>query len=193
MARDDDAKRVTTKWAVNATEGASNDVLFPYTAADPPSPLNPNLPSREDGWGSAYSANGAPLPTRQVFNGLFRELSALLVEINGHGILEWDSGLTYTHPAFVAGTDSADGNFAGKLYVSVQNSTGQNPGTDTASAYWQQIGAPGADGAGVPAGGTVGQYLRKNGADYEAEWAAIDKDIHLGDVMGFVALGSPFG
>ena len=194
MARDVDAKRATVKWAGTATVSSSGDVLFPGTAAEQVT----GTPDRETGWGGAYSEAGTPLPTRQVFNALFRELYAVAVEINQHGILEWDSELNYEHPAFVA---VRDGDTA-RLYASIQNQPAdpdRSPGSSQGQEYWREIrpgrdGQAGTNGVGVPAGGTTGHFLRNTGPTAaETEWADIDRDVELWDVMGFVALGSPFG
>ena len=119
MVRDADAKQIA-KWA------ASGDVATPESRGL----------ARATGWPSSYSQTGGNLPSREVFNQLLRELTALAVELNTRGMLDWDSGITYVHPAFVVGTD-------GNLYVSVQNSQGVNPVTDSAAGSWRPYNASG--------------------------------------------------
>ena len=84
------------------------------------------------GWTSTYSTSGGALPKREHFNWLFLVLGALGVEINEHGILEWSGTPAYGHPAVVFGSDDA-------LYISVQDSTNEDPTTDTSDTYWRLL------------------------------------------------------
>ena len=53
------------------------------------------------------------------------------MEINVHGAgLEWDSSISYEHPALVTGSDAL-------LYVSVQDSTNVDPVTDSGESHWK--------------------------------------------------------
>ena len=123
MTRDTDALRITEKWA------GSGDAVTPESQGL----------TRAAGWTGSYSTAGGDLPKREVFNGLFLEITALLVELNTRGWLDWDASTTFIHPAFVVGSD-------GSVYASVQGSVGQDPTTDTTDTYWTLFGEL-ADGA----------------------------------------------
>ena len=49
------------------------------------------------------------------------------------GLTEWDAGLVYTHPVIVTGSD-------GNSYVSVRDSTGVDPATDSDESHWKRFG-----------------------------------------------------
>ena len=115
--RDNDALQIR-KWA------ATGDVATPESVGI----------DRAEGWDVQYSTPGGNLPEREVINQVLREISALGDEVNRHGCgLPWDSRISYLHPASVMGSD-------GMLYQSVQDSTNQDPTTDTSDTYWQQVG-----------------------------------------------------
>ena len=115
MARDTDALKIQ-KWAENG------DVANPEDGAV----------DRSTGWDATYSQPGGPAPKREHFNELFREHSALGVEINTRGLLEWDSSISYIHPALVMGSD-------GEVYISVTDSLGIDPTTDASEAGWSPL------------------------------------------------------
>ncbi len=113
MSRDEDALRIT-KWA------ATGDRTLPNAASI----------DRAEGWDVTYSQAGGPAPQRTIFNQLLSELGALGVEINTHGAaLCWDATIEYIHPALVYGDDDL-------YYISVQNSTDEDPVTDTDNSHW---------------------------------------------------------
>ena len=113
--RDNDALQIR-KWA------ATGDAVTPESVGI----------TRAEGWDLQYSTPGGKLPEREVINQVLREISALGDEVNRHGCgLPWDERISYLYPALVMGSD-------GKLYLSLQNSTGQNP-TAAQSQYWQAI------------------------------------------------------
>ena len=115
MPRDADSLKIE-KWAANG------NVVDPATEGI----------DRAEGWGVDYSTPGGKLPTREVFNELEREITALGVEINRRGCgLEWDATISYLHPAVVAGSDD-------QHYRSVADSTGVDPVTDTTNSKWQR-------------------------------------------------------
>lgn len=123
MARDADAivlNSAAQKWA---------------SGGDTQTPEDRGL-TRTTGWGASYSTPGGALPAREVFNQVLLELSSLAVEVNQHGLLEWDDGITYVHPAFVFGSD-------GTVYQSVQGSLNQNPTTDSSNTYWTVLDVQG--------------------------------------------------
>ena len=116
MARDPDALKMS-KWA------ATGDVEDPEDGGI----------DRSLGWDISHSQPGGSLPKREHFNELHREETALGVEINVHGAgLEWDSSISYEHPALVTGSDAL-------LYVSVQDSTNVDPVTDSGDSHWKPL------------------------------------------------------
>ena len=118
MARDSDALRIR-KWA------ASGRVATPESQGL----------VRSEGWPDSYSAAMGDVPKLEVFNQILREITAALVEINEHGLLIWDTSITYEHPAFVVGSD-------GRIYASVSAdvaTASQDPTTDAARTYWKPL------------------------------------------------------
>ncbi len=118
MARDSDALRIR-KWA------ASGRVATPESQGL----------VRSEGWPDSYSAAMGDVPKLEVFNQIVREITAALVEINEHGLLIWDTSITYEHPAFVVGSDS-------QIYASVSAdvaTASQDPATDAARTYWKPL------------------------------------------------------
>ena len=81
---------------------------------------------------------------RAVLNELLREVTSLGVEINQHGLLEWDASLSYRHLAMVMGSDD-------RLYVSVYHSTGVDPVYNTGNTAWELFQPVGPQGAAGPA------------------------------------------
>ena len=142
MARDSDALLIA-KWA------ATGDVQDPEdTGID-----------REAGWDATYLQPGGPTLDRALFNELLRELTALGVELNQHGLLEWDSLVSYIHPALVMGSN-------GRLYRSVYRSTGVDPVSDTANVAWvlfHPVGPQGSTGAQGTAEEATFEVLQGNG------------------------------
>ena len=119
MARDSDALLIR-KWA------ATGDVQTPEARGL----------TRTIGWPADFAVAGGRQPTREVFNQLFRELSALGHEINTRGLLDWDSGVDYVHPALVREP------LSGIIYTSAQSNINHSPATDDGT-YWVQFGATG--------------------------------------------------
>ncbi len=129
MARDADALKIE-KWA------AAGDVQDPEERGL----------DRSVGWPADYSQPGGRQPSREVFNQLLRELSALGVEVNVHGaFLEWDSSISYIHPAVVTGSDT-------KLYLSVGSSQGVDPTTDSSESHWKLLTASVANSSATQSG-----------------------------------------
>ena len=129
MARDADALKIQ-KWA------ATGDVQDPEDGGV----------VRSVGWDATYSQPGGNVPKREHINQIFRELSAQSVEVNVHGAgLEWDSSISYEHPAMVMGSDA-------KPYVSVQNSAGADPTSDIINSHWALLESQGPVGAVGPPG-----------------------------------------
>ena len=115
MARDTDALKLE-KWA------ASGDVQDPEDGGV----------NRSTGWDATYSQPGGKLPKREHLNEILRELSAQGVELNTRGLLDWDSSVSYVHPAFVVGSDA-------RLYVSVRDNSNVDPTTDSGEDDWKPL------------------------------------------------------
>ena len=113
MPRDIDAIRIS-KWA------GIGDVATPESQGL----------DRRTGWDNTYSTPGGEVPKREVFNQLFRELSAFAVEVNQHGLLYWDARIDYIHKAFVVGSDRI-------IYESVQDSKNVDPTKDADNSHWK--------------------------------------------------------
>ena len=124
MVRDADVIRIA-KWGTSGTADVA-------TATD----TQVGTVVRAEGWPESYSRQGGDYPSREVFNRLMREFSALAVEINTHGVLEWDANVSYIHPAVVMGSDNS-------LYVSVISNSGHNPVTDASDTYWKLLSGAG--------------------------------------------------
>ena len=116
VTRDSDALLIE-KWA------ATGDVATPESQGL----------SRDTGWGSSYSTPGGDVPEREVFNQMFRELTALAVELNTHGLLVWNGAISYVHPTMVFGSDNL-------AYASVRDNMGVDPTTDTNDDDWTRFG-----------------------------------------------------
>jgi len=123
MARDTDSLKIE-KWAATAD---ANAVALPESLTGV---------TRAGGWPSSYAVSGGNVPPYEVFNQVWRELTALGVEVNTRGLLEWDTAIAYVHPAAVFGSDN-------KIYVSVADSTGTDPTTDTSDAKWKELDVAG--------------------------------------------------
>ena len=117
MPRDADAL-ITAKWAETGSTATPESVGL----------------AMRDGWPATYHVpHSGKEPERLVFNWLFRALTALMTEVDAHGILAWDTSVAYVHPALVFGSD-------GLAYSSVQNSLGVDPTTDTDKSHWARFG-----------------------------------------------------
>ena len=81
------------------------------------------------GYDDSYSRQGGQFPEREGFNWLYNVFTALTLEFITRGVVEWDTAVSYVHPAAVLGS-------GGELYRSVQNSQGEDPTADTNSTYW---------------------------------------------------------
>ena len=85
------------------------------------------------GYTASYKTPGGDNPEMEVIQWLWRAWSGMLVELNSHGLLVWNAGLSYVHPAMVFGSDDL-------AYASVRDSTGVDPTTDTNDSDWTRFG-----------------------------------------------------
>ena len=80
---------------------------------------------RDEGWPILYEQIGGAAPERQVFNQLFHELTAALVNMRTSGLpLPWNPNVNYRHPAFVKATN-------GTIWVTNGQDTGPGTGNST--------------------------------------------------------------
>ena len=173
MPRDTDALKIR-KWA------ESGDVATPESQGL----------DRATGWPANYSQPNGDVPKREVMNQILMELSALCVELNTHGLLEWDSSIAYAHPAVVMGSD-------GQPYVSVADSQGVDPVADNGNANWKLLALQGPTG---PTGlvGPISQFtyesLNSNGdVGVEAGQVAAGNHGHVIQQTGTVVANAKIG
>ena len=166
MVRDSDALKIR-KWAANG------DVQTPEDRG-----LN-----RAVGWPADYSQPGGRTPSREVFNQIIRELSSLGVELNTRGLLSWDSSVSYVHPAMVMGGDA-------KPYVSVADSTGIDPTTDTTESSWSLFEAQGPPGEAGPPGTDANVPLASTSEAGKVELATGDETLNRTDAGKAVTPGA---
>ena len=144
MARDSDALKIE-KWA------ATGDVRDPEDAGI----------DHDTGWDATYSQPGGPTLERAVLNELLRELTALGVELNTRGLLEWDATVYYVHPAMVMGSDD-------QPYVSTYHSRGVDPVSDTGNTAWKVLQPVGPRGNVGPQGGAEAATFESLNANGDA-------------------------
>ena len=173
MPRDADALKIR-KWA------ESGDVATPESQGL----------DRATGWPANYSQPNGDVPKREVMNQILMELSALGVESNTHGLLEWDSSIAYAHPAVVMGSD-------GQPYVSVTDNQGVDPVADNGNANWKLLALQGPTG---PTGlvGPISQFtyesLNSNGdVGVEAGQVAAGNHGHVIQQTGTVVAHANIG
>ena len=115
-----------------------------------------------DGYTLIYGQQDGSKATLEQFNQMFSWSTELINELNKHGIFEWHASVVYEHPALVFGSNAV-------LYRSVQNSTGQNPTTDSSNTYWQ--GVVPTDRLLPENNGPSGSYLSGN-----KQWGSLSTD-----------------
>lgn len=152
MPRTDDLKTGVPRWA--SASGSEKNLNVRVGEA----PLTPTR-----GYESIYSEIDGSKPRRQQFNQMFYWITTLINELNQHGLLEWDSAVAYQHPAAVIASD-------GRIYVSKQNSTNQDPVSDSAETYWQDLSP--TDRLLPVNNGPAGSYL--NG---QKTWGSLTADL----------------
>ena len=191
MARDPNAL-LNQKWA------SSGDTETPESAGL----------TRSEGWPLSYSQAAGDKPERTVFNGLFEEITAMLVELNQNGgCLVWEgTTLDYKINAGVKGSDNI-------LYFATQVSgpatTPKDP-TDAGNrpAFWVSFDEKVANSASTVPVGTIAafptlvsipsDYLIANGssfveATYPSLFIALGNTTTLPDYRGEFLRGSDQG
>lgn len=124
MARDEHGKALIEKFARNAASGNADDLSsFPFAI----------------GWDQNYWPPGTGTISGPVVNAILRRISAVGVEVNLNGILEWDTSISYKDDAIVKGSD-------GLLYQAQQaidtpSDRLVDPTTDRDGSHWQLITA----------------------------------------------------
>lgn len=82
------------------------------------------------GWAEGVDING--FPPEQFFNAVSFTATQLTSYLFQRGIPQWHTAQEYYHFALVTGSDN-------EVYKSVQDSTGQDPTTDTSNTYWELL------------------------------------------------------
>ena len=95
------------------------------------STLTPPL-VRTDGWPLSFSEVGGDNLRRQVFNEILYEITEGLLDVAKFGLLPYHASQSFEHPALTLGSDA-------RIYVSVQDSTGEDPVADTTNTYWRPV------------------------------------------------------
>ena len=114
---------LTTAWAETGDK-ASFDTLLPAGSR-----------SRTEGFDSTYSQPGGKKPERELVNNELNIANNFILDVQLHGILEWDMSVNFNVPAIVFGTDN-------ELYVAKRDSgpatsNETNPVTDSTETYWE--------------------------------------------------------
>lgn len=129
-----------------------------------------------DGVDGRTLLNGTTNPTTQGADGDFYINTATNYIFGPKASGTWPAGISLVGGATVTTSDTAPSSPADNS-LWFNSSIGQlflwyNDGT---SSQWVGFANnPGADGVGVPAGGSVGQFLKKNtGADYDTAWGNV--------------------
>ena len=123
MARDPDSLTIE-KWAT------TGDVRTPEDRG-----LNEAV-----GWPADFSQVGGRRPTRELFNWLFRVLTAMAVELNSHGLLEWSNQVDYQHPAAVLASDGMV--YLSKLASGPNQGGAIDPTGSQGSTRWRPVADP---------------------------------------------------
>jgi len=111
------------------------DGFIPTKWADSGDASDPSF-SRVTGWPIAYSTAGGSTPERVVFNKLFKELSALAIDLNQFGsAMPWDALITYEIYGVVTGSD-------GDTYKSLITANTANDPISDDGTKWQNLSGP---------------------------------------------------
>ena len=100
------------------------------------------ITDRTEGFDRTYSTPldaGGKAPAREEFNAILNEIYAFIADVNVHGLLEWDSSISYDHPAHVVGSDNV-------IYKSVRDNSNVDPTTDTDDSDWTPLTGSGGSG-----------------------------------------------
>ena len=142
------------------------------------------IPTFTDGWDSRWSGADGFKPQREQFNLVLYRLFSLAKEINEHGgILEYNSGITYQRPALVFHNNM--------VWIANVDTVpaGSIPG-EAGNTNWI-VWIPGGAVTGLPSGDYVdGNILHQTPTG--SEWAAIDRDIQLWDVLSLANASRSF-
>ena len=119
------------RWASAGVEGTDRWPPERAITATPPG----SAIVRSAGWGPAFEQSGQSVYVlrRQDLNQRLYEIDGFIVDVNAHGLLEWDARVMYQHPALAFGTDGA-------VYRSVRSSVNVNPVTDADYSDWAPLG-----------------------------------------------------
>ena len=114
---------ISTAWAETGDKVSFEDLLPAGSRA------------RTAGFDTTYSQPGGKKPERELVNNEINILNNFVLDVQLHGVLEWNTGVTYNMPTLVFGSD-------GELYTAKRNSgptplSAHNPVTDSTETYWE--------------------------------------------------------
>ena len=124
MARDEHGKLLVNKFAENANPAANADL------GTPPFPF-------ATGWDASYWPPGTGTISGPVVNAILRIISAVGVEVNLNGILEWDTSISYKDDAIVRGSDGAL--YQAQQAIDMPSDRLVDPTMDDDGSHWQLI------------------------------------------------------
>ena len=122
MARDEHGKLLVAKFAGTANR-AGNVALgtFPFS----------------EGWDENYWPPGVSTISGPVVNAILRIISAVGVEVNLNGILEWDTSISYKDAAIVRGSDGAL--YQAQQAIDTLSDRQVDPIRDSDGSHWKLI------------------------------------------------------
>ena len=122
MARDEHGKLLVNKFAGTA-DPAANAALgtFPFS----------------EGWDENYWPPGTGTISGPVVNAILRIISAVGVEVNLNGILEWDTSISYKDDAIVRGSDGAL--YQAQQAIDMPSDRLVDPTMDDDGSHWKLI------------------------------------------------------
>ena len=122
MARDEHGKLLVNKFAGTA-DPAANAALgtFPFS----------------EGWDENYWPPNTGTISGPVVNAILRIISAVGVEVNLNGILEWDTSISYKDDAIVRGSDGAL--YQAQQAIDMPSDRLVDPTMDDDGSHWQLI------------------------------------------------------
>lgn len=124
MARDEHGKLLVNKFAENAHPAANADL------GTPPFPF-------ATGWDASFWPPGTGTISGPVVNAILRIISAVGVEVNLNGILEWDTSISYKDNAIVRGSDGAL--YQAQQAIDMPSDRLVDPTMDDDDSHWQLI------------------------------------------------------
>ena len=122
MARDEHGKLLVAKFAGTADPAANAELgTFPFS----------------EGWDENYWPPNTGTISGPVVNAILRIISAVGVEVNLNGILEWDTSISYKDDAIVRGSDGAL--YQAQQAIDMPSDRLVDPTMDDDGSHWKLI------------------------------------------------------